>query len=195
MGLRSLILRIRGDNKNLKKSLKDSEKSVGGFGRTVKKLGGMLAGVFAIRQLIRFGKELIDIAAKAEGIEAAFSRLNAPGLLANLRDATRGTVTDLDLMQKAVQASNFKIPLDQLATYFRFATNRALETGESVDYLVDRIVMGIGRKSALVMDDLGISLTELQAEVKKTGDFGAGVGVIIQRELAKSGDVADTTAT
>jgi hypothetical protein len=50
-------------------------------------------------------------------------------------------------MQGAVKASNFKIPLDQLASYFAFATKRARETGESVSDLVQNIVEGIGSKS------------------------------------------------
>jgi hypothetical protein len=98
-------------------------------------------------------------------------------------------------MQKAVQAKNFKIPLDQLATYFEFATKRAIQTGESVDYLVDSIITGIGRKSVLVMDNLGISAIELQKEVEKVGDFGIAAGNIIRRELTSMGDVASTTAT
>jgi len=195
MSLKSLIVRIRGDNKNLKSSMKDSEKSVGKFGQTVKKLGGLIAGAFAIGILVRFTKEVFNIAAKAEGVEAAFKKLNDPNLLDDLKEATRGTVSEVELMQKAVQAKNFKIPLDQLATYFKFATNRAIETGESVDYLVSSIITGIGRKSVLVMDNLGISAVELQEEVKKVGDFGAAAGVIIARELENAGDVSDTAAT
>ena len=99
------------------------------------------------------------------------------------------------MKRKAVQARNFKIPLEQLATYFEFATKRAIQTGESVDYLVNSIITGIGRKSVLVMDNLGISAVELQKEIAKVGDFGIASGNIIQRELRSMGDVADTTAT
>lgn len=195
MSLKSLILRIKGDNKGLKSSLKQSESSVNKFKKTVKKLGAVIAGAFAIREVIRFGKEVVELAAKAEGVRKAFSKLGDPELLASLREATRGTVDDLTLMQKAVQAKNFKIPLSQLATYFKFATNRAIETGKSIDYLVDSVITGIGRKSVLVMDNLGISAVELQEETKRLGDFGAAAGAIIAREIGNAGDVADTTAT
>ena len=160
-----------------------------------KKMGGIMLAAFGTQQLISFGSEAIQLAAKLEGIKAAFDRLNQPGLLKNLREATRGTVTDLVLMQKAVQAQNFKIPLEQLATFFEFATKRAIQTGESVDFLVESIITGIGRKSVLVMDNLGISAVELQEEVKRVGDFGEAAGVIIRRELTSMGDVADTTTT
>lgn len=169
---------------------KTSSSLIGEF----KKIGAALGVAFAATQLIQFGKEAVNVAAKAEGISRAFEKLNRPQLLDNLRKATRGTITDLQLMQAAVRAKNFKIPLEQLAGFFQFATNRAIETGESVDYLVDSIINGIGRKSSLVLDNLGISATELQEEMKKTGDFGAAAGNIIARELGKAGDVADTTA-
>jgi len=180
------------DNKDLDKKMSQSKKSIGDW---AKGIAGALAAAFSIKVIISFGKELVALASKAEGVKIAFERLNKPALLDDLRKATRGTVTDLNLMQKAVQAKNFKIPLDQLATYFEFATKRAIQTGESVDYLVDSIITGIGRKSVLVMDNLGISAVELQDEVKKTGDFATAAGTIIQRELTGMGDVADTAST
>ena len=97
-------------------------------------------------------------------------------------------------MQASVRAANFKVPLEQLATFFEFATNRAIETGESVDFLVNSIIDGIGRKSTLVMDNLGISATELQEEIRKVGDFGQAAANIISREMGKAGVVLDTTA-
>jgi hypothetical protein len=160
-----------------------------------KKIGGAIAAAFAAEKLISFGIEASKLAAKAEGIQAAFDRLNQPTLLNELRGAVRGTVDDVTLMQSAVRAQNFKIPLEKLGSFFKFATDRAIQTGESVDYLTNSIIDGIGRKSTLVLDNLGISASELQAEMKKTGDFGLAAGNIIEREIAKAGDVADTTAT
>jgi len=182
------------DKSRFDKGFDDAEKKTSKFNSGMKKLAGIMAAAFGIGILINFGKQLIGLASKVEGVRTAFERLGDPTLLEQLRTATRGTVTDLQLMQKAVQAKNFKIPLSQLATYFEFATKRAIQTGESVDYLVDSIITGIGRKSVLVMDNLGISAVELQNEVKKTGDFGIAAGNIIRRELESMGTVAETTA-
>lgn len=183
------------DKTKFDRGLDDAGKKASAFGGAIKKIKAAIAGAFALGALKSFAENIVGLAAKTEGVKAAFDRLNQPNMLADLRAATRGTVTDLQLMQKAVQAKNFKIPLSQLATYFEFATKRALQTGESVDYLVDSIIAGIGRKSVLVMDNLGISAVELQQEVKKTGDFGIAAGNIIKRELGGMGDVADTTAS
>lgn len=189
-----LSLQLDAENKKLKAKLANTKKSLGGISSAAKKMGGAIAAAFAVGAIVNFGREAMNLAGVAEGVTAAFSKLNRPALLNNLRKATRGTVSDLELMKNAVKADNFKVPLDKLASFFEFATKRSAQTGESVKFLVDSIVNGIGRKSTLVMDNLGISAAELQAEIKKTGDFGAAAGNIIERELAKAGDVATTSA-
>ena len=165
-----------------------------GIGGSLKRIAGLALAAFSTEQIVRFGFEAVQMAGKLEGVERAFNKLNKPELLNELRAATRGTINDLELMQKAVRANNFKIPLEQLGNFFKFATDRAAQTGESVDYLVNSIVDGIGRKSTLVLDNLGISASELQEEVKKVGDFGLAVGNIIERQMGKGGDTMLTTA-
>lgn len=187
--------KFTADTKDFEKGADKVADKANSLGNRLKVIGGMFAAAFSVAAIINFGKEIIGLASKVEGVETAFNRIASPDLLSDLRDATRGTVTDLELMQKAVQAKNFKIPLTNLATYFEFATKRAIQTGESVDSLVNSIITGIGRKSAPVMDNLGISSAELQEEIKKTGDFAIASGNIIRRELNSMGEVTDTTAT
>jgi len=195
MAHKKINVRIGADNSELKAKTKESTGSLNNFAKEVVKVGSAIGVAFGAREVLRFGAELVNISAKAEGIRTAFNKLDNPTLLNDLRKATRGTVSDIELMQAAVRAKNFKIPLEQLAGFFKFATNRAIETGESVDYLVQSIIDGIGRKSSLVLDNLGISATELQEELKLTGDFGQAAGNIISESLRNAGDVADTTAT
>lgn len=168
-----------------------------GFGSLLGGAGGLAkAGVitYVLSQVVRLGKQGAVAQGKIEGVEEAFNRLNQPNLLSELRKATRNTVSDFELMKITMRASNFRIPLGQLATFLAFAQKRAVQTGESVDYLVNSIVDGIGRKSTLVLDNLGISATELQAEVKKVGDFGKATGNIVSRELEKMGSVANNAS-
>ena len=180
------------NNTKFKKGLSGSKKSLNSFQKQIGKIGGMIAGAFAITALVRFGREAVQLAAKLQGIESAFAKLDDPKLLDDLRAATRGMVSDLELMRQAVRAKNFAIPLKDLATFFEFATKRSLETGESVDYLVNSIIDGIGRKSTLVMDNLGISSVALQNEIKKTGDFAVAAGNLIKQGIEDMGEVADT---
>ncbi len=159
-----------------------------------KNIGGIFAGAFAIESIISFGKEASEMAGKLTGIEAAFKRIDNGGLLNNLRAATKGTVSDLQLMQSAVQAENLGLPIQQLGTYFEFARRTAKATGESVDFLVDSIVKGIGRKSPLILDNLGISTTQLNEQLKKTPDFATAVGIVIEEKMGKAGEDIDTAA-
>lgn len=177
-----------------KESGKASKKVDGLWSGALSNIAGYMAAAFSVQVIKQFATEAVELAAKAEGIEAAFKKLNNPNLLGQLRASTRGTVSDLELMRQAVRANNFQVPLEKLGSFFQFATQRSAQTGESVDYLVNSIIDGIGRKSTLVLDNLGISASRLQDEVKKTGDFGLASGKIIQEELAKAGDVATTTA-
>jgi hypothetical protein len=181
--------------------LKETNTAGKGLVSTFKSVGVALGVAFGVQQIIAFGKEAVMLAAKAEGVERAFKRIASPELLQGLRDATRGTVTDVVLMQNAVKANNFKIPLDQLATLFKFAQTRARATGESVDYLVDSIILGIGRKSIPILDNLGISAVELKDKLGDTaksaatiGDVAKAVGDIATAELARVGTEADTAA-
>ena len=168
---------------------------------TFKNVATAIGIAFGVQQLISFGKEAVQLAAKAEGVKRAFDRIGDASLLDGLRAATRGTVTDLVLMQNAVKASNFKIPLEQLGTLFQFAQTRARATGESVDYLVDSLILGIGRKSIPILDNLGISAVELKEKLGDTaksaatiGDVAEAVGRIATESLEKTGREADTTA-
>lgn len=158
---------------------------------SIRGIAGAMGIAFGAQQLIAFGKELFNIAKQAEGVETAFARIGDTTALERLRTATRGTVSDLELMKLAVRSDNFKIPMDVLAKGLEFAQRRAKDTGKDVDYLVNSFVDGLGRKSSLVLDNLGISLVEIQKEVKKVGDYNIAVGNIIEREMQKAGYAVD----
>lgn len=190
----SIFVRLGLKSDEFSKGIKQSEGQLSSFKGVVGKIGGAIAGAFTVDKIVQFTKEAYKLAGQAQGVYNAFSRLNRPGLLNDLKEATRGTTDELKLMQTAVQASNFKIPLDQLATYLRFATDRAIETGESVDYLVNSLVLGIGRKSPLILDNLSISTVRLREELAKTGDMAKAVGNIIEEEMKKGGDAIETSA-
>jgi len=207
-----ILLQFEADIQDLKSELGDVKKQLGNVEKqteqtgskitnTFKNVGKAIAGAFAIREVVQFGLEAEKLARQAEGVKKAFDNIATAGTLEKLRAATKGTVSDLQLMQNAVKASNFQIPLDQLGKLFAFAQQRARETGESVDYLVDSIVLGIGRKSPLILDNLGISAVRLRSEFKglgvetaEVGDVAAAVGRIIDEEMTKAGDTTTEAA-
>ena len=196
--------RIKELRSNSRETQKQLEKPLGGKGGFLTVLKGVFAGNLLTKGAMmladlagkarEFVREGVEMAAAAQGIEHAFNRIANRDYLNDLRRQTRGLVSDFTLMQSAVRAENFDIPLTQLGTLLQFAQNRARDTGESVEYLTQSIIDGIGRKSPLILDNLGISVVRIQEEVKKTGDFATAVGNIVEDEMSKAGEVIDTAA-
>ena len=200
------IVRLSLESNQYEQGLRGAKKQFEEFsasiGINMKKMTayGIAAGVAAsaINKLTSELSECIsqstELAKAGEGVRLAFDRLNRPDLLNSLREATHGTVTDLELMKAAVQFNDFKLPLDELGTMLAFAQQKAKDTGQSVDYLVNSIVTGLGRKSKMILDNLGLSASEIDEKMKKTGDMTKAVGEIIREQMAKAGDYIETAA-
>lgn len=184
--------RITAEVKTASAAMSTSNKGIADMLGGLGKVAGALGIAFGTQQVVQFAMEIFDLTKKVEGVSLAFARIGsgAEGLQ-KLRTATGNLVDDLKLMQLAVDANNFKIPMDTLAKGLEFAQRRAQDTGKEVDYLVDSFVTGLGRKSTMVLDNLGLSIIEIQEEVKKVGDFNIAVGNIIEREMARSGGAVD----
>nr|DAK42029.1 MAG TPA: tail tape measure protein [Caudoviricetes sp.] len=130
----------------------------------------------------------IELAESADGITHAFEKIGTADYLQELRTATKGTVSDIELMQAAVKAKDFRIPLEDLGKYLSFAQLKAQQTGQSLDYMVDSIVTGLGRQSPQILDNLGLSASEISEKTKETGDFMKGVASIVEKNLAEAGE-------
>jgi len=192
------VTAIKAINRELSQIEKQRTKLLGSGGGVLGKVGSSIlqgVGIGTGIGLLTQGIGLIDdfiskssqLAAETEGVKRGFDALNQPDLLGNLREATKGTVSDLELMKQAVQFSNFGLPLDKLASGLEFARRRAAQTGQSVDYLVQSIVTGIGRQSPLILDNLGINAKRVAGEFQRTGNFAEAAFKIIQEETAKAG--------
>lgn len=156
------------------------------------------------REVLDMSISFAKLSGNVEGVERAFNRAfpHATIILNELREATHGTVSDFELMQRSLQATNLGVNVDELGILFEFAATRAQQTGESVDYLVDSIVRGIGRKSLLILDNLGLSATRLKEQFngaslasQSVADVTKGVAEIARVELQKMGGFLETAAT
>lgn len=168
-------------------------KSLGDVGNSISGLGGKLTAGLTL-PLVALGGFAVKAFTDISGVKLAFDRLNDPTLLDSLRKATNNTTADIDLMKAAVNSKNFGLPVKELGTLMEFASRRAKDTGQSVDYLVQSIVTGIGRKSPLILDNLGISAIALKdalggvsLEAASVGQITEAVGKIASAELKKMG--------
>lgn len=194
---------IGAETTELKAGLKDAETQIKKFLDNVVTIGKVGEKLQSIGKSLSVGLTLpivglstvaIKAFADLEGVRTAFVRLNDPKLLDNLRKATKGTTSDLELMQAAVKSEKFGLSTNALPTLLEYAGRVAKDTGQEVSYLVDSITTGIGRKSPLILDNLGISASQLKAELGGVSMEAASVatvteavGRIAAKELAKMG--------
>jgi hypothetical protein len=192
---------------SLGKATNDANKGINNMTLSFKNLSsvvgvGLLAGL--LRETVDLTLSLSTLQGQVEGVERGFNRafINPTQVLSEVREATQGTITDFDLMKRTLQATNLGVSVEHLGTLFEFAAARAQQTGESVDYLVDSIVRGIGRKSPLVLDNLGISVTALKEKFdgasiasKTVGEATEGVAEIAREQLEKMGGFVKTAET
>lgn len=173
------------------------------FGQMLNTIRLIIAAGFA-KEVVQTTLEMAKLAGNVDGVQRAFYRAFPAGslLLADLRKATHGTISDFELMQRTLQASNLGVAAEKLPVLFEFAAVRAKQTGESVDYLVDSIVRGIGRKSILVLDNLGLSATRLREQFngaslasRSVAEVTEGVAEIARIELNKMGGYLENSAT
>lgn len=161
-------------------------------GNMLTKAAGAVASLGS--EMVGLVQQGVELAKQGEGIRNAFERLGRGDILDGLRQATHGTVTDLELMKAAVKFNDFQLPVEELGTMLAFAQQKAKDTGQSVDYMVDSIVTGLGRKSLMILDNLGLSANEVKEKMKETGDMTKAVGEIIREQMAKAGDYVETAA-
>lgn len=208
-----VLVRMKADVSNYDANIAKARRTLDGFKQDNLTLGGIInqstkSLVAAAAQYASFAAVIgtvasgfaeatskgIAMAREAEGVSKAFERLNKPGLLDNLREATHNTINDLELMKQAVKFDNFNLSLEQMGTFLAFAQQQAKDTGQDVNYLVDSIVTGLGRKSLPILDNLGLSATEIRERMKETGDMTKAVADIIQERMKNAGDYIETAS-
>ena len=206
MGNANSTLRLLLEHAQYDKGIQDAKKQLNDFtnaiGINMKKMTAAGIAIGAAAKAVSVFSETVNeafskggqLAKEAEGVSLAFQRMNRPDLLDNLNKATHNTVSNLELMKAAVKFEDFKLPVEELGTMLAFAQQKAKDTGQSIDYMVESIVTGLGRKSLMILDNLGLSANEIKEKMKDTGDMTKAVGEIIREQMSKAGDYVETAA-
>jgi hypothetical protein len=182
------------DTREFRNGIRNLDRDLQGFSKNIQNLGGFIGATFAVGVIQDFTMEAVKLGDQLAAAEQGFQRFGNAADLEKLKASTKGMVSEVKLLQQAIQAGNFGIPIQELGDLFAFAQARARETGQEVDYLTQSIVTGIGRKSPLILDNLGISAIQLKerlggvsAEAATIGDVTKAVSAIAKEELAKMG--------
>lgn len=175
---------MRAVNAQLSQSMQQTAQSTG----IAEKAVNLLAAAFTVRGVtaaLRMTVSLAETAAQAERVEKSFDTLagsvgqSAGTMLAKLQNASRGTISNTDLMLNANRAMLLGVSNDanQMAQLLEAARARGQAMGESAQQAFSDIVTGIGRLSPRILDNLGIVIDEQQAY----RDYAAQLGVTAER--------------
>jgi len=131
--------------------------------------------------------ESFELAGKIDTLQASFNRLKvAAGAtklnLDKLREATKGTVADVDLLTAANQALALGLPADDLDRLFEAAMKLGHAMGIDTKAAVESLATGIGRQSKLILDNLGITFQASDAYEWYAEKIGKSVNELTESE-------------
>lgn len=174
-----LILNIRARIDDLKAKLREAAKEVeglkpaaeqgaSGFGALLTAAKGFVAFA-AAQQFTRIAAGLYEMAAGAERSENALNRLtdgNADDYIKAVENATHGAVSELDAMAASNRALALNVvsSAEEMERLTEVAVALGRNTGRSPTEALDDLVKGIGRASPLILDNVGILLTESEIQ-------------------------------
>ena len=137
------------------------------------------------RQIAMFMKE----SARLKGMETAFNTLagateDSTIALGRLRKATDGTMSSFDLFQQANNAMILGVSKNskEMAEMFDMAQRLGEALGVDTKRAVESLITGIGRKSRLMLDNIGIIVKSDQAYVAYAKKLGITVDKLTEAD-------------
>jgi len=181
-----LVIKIKPEGSKKLLTLKDRIKSLKPTMEGVKRAAKLMAASF-----IGLGIAVVKFAEKAgrfDGVQKAFKNLAAAqgkdsrSMLDNMRELSRGTVSDLSLMEKANNALLLGLPVDRFGDMLKIAQSSAAATGQSMEFMLNSIVTGLGRGSKLMLDNLGIIIDAGKAQEEYAAKLGRTAASLSEAE-------------
>ena len=141
---------------------------------------GAMGKAFAAAGIVAFGAqvagatlELAKMGAQSLALKSSFDQVqggaaNATAILESLRSASRGMISDYDLMLSANKAALLGVAdtAEEMSGLLQIASVRGRAMGISATQAFNDIVTGLGRMSPLILDNLGITV-DLEATTAK----------------------------
>ena len=132
------------------------------------------AGIYTLKKAY----DAFNLGAKLEQQSEAFRNLarsfgaSANKILRDLKKASEGTMTTAELMDKAAKAMTLGLDPKQFGKLMEIARASARAMGADVGFMFDSIVLGIGRQSKMILDNLGIIVRAEEAYKKYAEKLG-----------------------
>lgn len=138
------------------------EKGFAGIGKAI----GLAATAMVVQSVTRYGVEAAKMATANAAVESSFRDLastagqSSDEMLGALKNASGGAISEYDLMLSANRAMMLGVAdtAQEMAGLLDIARRRGQAMGLSTTQAFNDIVTGLGRGSALILDNLGIVL-------------------------------------
>lgn len=212
----SLYGEIGLNTSKFQSGVKQASGSLRGLAQTMGSLQGLIGGALGAGSVALIGKMTLEfgkLGAESLRLKSSFEEMakshqsNSESILDSLKRASQGAISETDLILSANRAMMLGLGAnaDQLGELLEVAAFRARAMGLSTTQAFNDIVTGIGRKSPLILDNLGIvglkmdettSKAEIMAQVitqgqKMIADAGGMVADEASRYEAMAAKWAD----
>lgn len=153
--------------------------------------GAGIAGIVALgAAAVKTVSDLAEVGAQAERVGNAFDTLsgqageNAASMLSAMREASRGTIADTELMLAANRAMMLGVAdsAEEMSKLLEIASARGKAMGLSTAQAFNDIVTGLGRGSALILDNLGIVVDAASANEEYAASIGKAASALTDAE-------------
>lgn len=156
----SAVDKASGALKKVGQSVGGLKGKLSGLSDVAKVAAGMLIRDLAQGLGKAFG-EAVELGGQIDTLKASFdsmkNSLGATNLsLESLKEATKGTVSDVELLKAANQAMALGLPVEDLDEMFGAAMKLGHAMGIDTKAAVTSLSTGIGRQSKLILDNLGV---------------------------------------
>ena len=135
-------------------------------------------------------EDFTDKASKTKEAEEAMDRLsknlnlNSKDILSGLQNASKGAVSNYDLILSANKAMSLGVAknTNDFTTLMEIARIKAKNMGITTTQAYNDIVTGLGRGSAMILDNLGITINAAQANEEYAKSIGKTVNQLTDAE-------------
>lgn len=172
------IDQIKEKSVKMSDSTKQALKSVG------------VAATAVATSVIAIGKKAVDSAVQMEPVKNSFERLSesvgvaSDEMLKAMQKASRGTVSDFNLMSAANKAYSLWVVknTDEMSTLMEIARVKGQAMGRTMEEALEDIVTWLGRGSAMILDNLGIVIKQSEAQEEYAKSIGKTVNQLTEAE-------------
>lgn len=156
------------------KGVKNTEAQFNSSFNSMKSSATAFLSGLAIMEIAKRTVELADLGAKAKVVRRSFNQLaeEPDKMLTAMKEAVAGTISEMELMQQYNSAALLGLPLERFDEMLMIARSASQATGQSMDFMLNSIVVALGRGSKLMLDNLGILFDGTRANEEYAESIG-----------------------